>query len=158
MTTRTVGDTVGLPLPDGWEVMDVKGLDVVIAGPSSIATAAGTPFRPSVSALVAPTGPTDVRTLGTQALAAAQALGGHVVAYDVWPVAGGQARRLVSTLLQGDVPTCVTQWVSLRAGTATTLTATCAVTQYTRLAPLLDAIASHALGTPTGTTPTEETP
>ena len=88
-TPTASADGVTIPLPEGWEVVDLPGAQLAIAGPAGIASAAGTQFRPSVNVVVAPAAPdADIRTLATEAVAAAHVVapGTHVLSYDLWPL------------------------------------------------------------------------
>lgn len=126
---------VGLPLPAGWERVDVPGLPLAIAGPPTPATADGTPFRPSVNVLVAPVADgADVRALGTEALAAATLdEGAHVVGYDMWPMPDGTSgRRLDVATSHGSVPVMVRQWVILSGDDVVTVTGTLPVADLLR--------------------------
>lgn len=139
------GSGVGLYLPPAWERVELAGVQLAVAGPVSRAAADGTTFRPSVIVSSVPVTPdADIRTLGTEAAAAATvaADGVYLLAYDLWSgPAGVTGRRLEFAYQQGSVPLCVTQWILLDDATAITVTATCGVAQFLSTRPLID----HAL-------------
>ena len=151
---RTVTDEatgVALDLPPGWERVEVPGIPLAVAGPPTQALADGTPFRPNVTVLVVPAAEdADVRTLGTEAIAAATVQeDAHVLAYDLWLRPGGVGRRLevaASALVPAatedvrSVPVDVTQWVALEDGMVTTVTATCGVAQLLDQGPVIEAL------------------
>ncbi|MDT0164109.1 hypothetical protein Q9R32_00895 [Actinotalea sp. AC32] len=155
-TTVEVRDEVtglALGLPPGWERVEAPGFPVAIAGPAGQAAADGTTFRPNVTVTVAPADDAaDIRTLGTEALAAAAVVGdgAHLLAYDLWAVGDAEGRRLVAVHQQGPLPLAVTQVVVLAHGAVTTATATCGVAQLPDAGPLLDqALAGLVPGTVT---------
>ena len=148
-TPTASADGVTIPLPEGWEVVDLPGAQLAIAGPAGMATADGTQFRPSVNVVVAPAAPdADIRTLGTEAVAAAHVVapGTHVLSYDLWPLGEDvYGRRLQFAYQEGDVPLCISQWIGLRDGAVTTVTATSAITQLRRTYAAFEVIATAAL-------------
>jgi len=147
--TTVSAEGVSLQVPDGWERVEAPGLAVGIAGPVGTATADGTQFRPSLTAIVVDAAPdADIRLLGTEAVAAARLVSPdvHVLAYDVWPLPDGTAgRRLEITLEQGGIPLCVRQWIALRDGRVITLTGTCDVAHLLAGGPIIERLATQAL-------------
>ena len=145
---RVSAGGVELTLPPGWERLEKPEYTLVVAGPERVATATGDVFRASLNAIVVPVAAdADIRTLGTEAIAAAHVIGdgAHVLAYDVWSRPHGvPGRRLELTYRQGPFALGVVQWIALGDGLATTLTATYTVGRPADRA-LAEALADSAL-------------
>ena len=144
---RVAGGGVEVTLPPGWERLTDPDLAVVVAAPARQAAVDGAMFRSSLNAVVAPVvAGTDIRSLGTEAIAAAHVVADevHVLAYDVWaPYGADRGRRLEFTYRAGPFDLGVIQWIALGDGVVTTLTATYSIDRASHR-PLFEALVDSA--------------
>lgn len=130
-------------MPPGWQAVRDGGAPLVLAGPREPGQAR---FRPNaVATMERPS----AAVTGISAYTAASIAGMHrmmtglhVISIDIVTVGGHDGRRVLCGHRDGVYAIATEHWWTIKAGVATSLTASCQVEDYLDLSPVFENIAA----------------